>query len=137
MREHAEKIANIEDKLQRRLRQQADNPQKLPEAAPGDDVNPRISRRGHRRLINMAKANLRKLKWEYFARCGGPMPPVAQPAGSPETEPQARPSASPVKVVVLTGGGLALGYLAFRVVRLLLSLAPPLWPTLVLNLLAP
>lgn len=38
----------------------------------------------------------------------------------------------------LVAGGTALtGYVAYRVIRLLPSLLPPLWPTLVPNLLAP
>ncbi len=54
------KIANLHRKILQRERDLRRNPRGLPESAPGDDKNPRLSRRGHRRLIAQDRAALRR-----------------------------------------------------------------------------
>jgi RHS repeat-associated protein len=74
-----DKINNVQKKINERLGELDEDPQTLPETCPGDDVKPSLSRRGHRRLINMDKALLVALKALYLAKCsqnppGGPAP---------------------------------------------------------------
>jgi hypothetical protein len=47
----------------------------------GDDKNPRLSKRGRRRVLNVQKANLARRQAEYLAKCGPPpggMPPAGE-----------------------------------------------------------
>src|SRR5437867_1685015 len=46
---------------------------------PGDDLKPSLSRRGHQKLLNMAKANLAVKKALYQALCSDPEPPSSCP----------------------------------------------------------
>ena len=65
-----EKIRNIIKDIKKRIGELNENLDNLPEQAPGDDRNPRLSKRGHRRLINELKATLAERKAEYVAKCG-------------------------------------------------------------------
>jgi RHS repeat-associated protein len=87
-----EKIRNVEERIQKRIGELDEDPLDLPEACPGDDVKPSLSRRGHRRLINEDKALLAALKGYYAAYCQTPPPPVPVPAPQPETQPETAPS---------------------------------------------
>ncbi len=90
-RRQAERIRNIENKIQERIGELDEDPQGLPEACPGDDLKPSLSRRGHRKLINMDKANLAAQKALYAAYCGGggpPPVPVPVPNPAPQPAPQ-------------------------------------------------
>jgi RHS repeat-associated protein len=75
-----EKIRNITQKISQRIGELREDPQGLPEACPGDDEKPSLSRRGHRKLINKDKANLAVQKGLYLAFCGPP------PGGFPQEE---------------------------------------------------
>jgi RHS repeat-associated protein len=116
-RRQAERIRNIQQKIQERIGELDENPLGLPEACPGDDVRPSLSRRGHRKLINMDKANLAAQQALYAAFCGGGPPPVPVPAPEPERSPQpAPPSNSPFSLEywqALTGltGAALIAYL--------------------------
>lgn len=81
---------------------------------------------------------------EYISRgdCGDP------PSGSveiaerrlPAREPQSTDNSAREMIetaAVVGGGGLALGYLTYRAIRMLPSLLPPLWPTIPANLAIP
>jgi hypothetical protein len=81
----AKKIQNVEQRINRRRGQLDENPNTLPEAAPGDDKNPGLSRRGHRRLINEDKQLLAGLKALYLAKCMQNQPATTIP--TPETSP--------------------------------------------------
>jgi hypothetical protein len=63
-------IRNLIRKIKIRIGQLAENIHNLPETHPDDDRNPRLSRRGHRRLINMDKAKLAENKVLYQRLCG-------------------------------------------------------------------
>ena len=111
----AERIRNIEQKIRERIGELDENPQNLPEACRGDDLKPSLSRRGHRRLINMDKANLATQKALYAAFCDDEPKPPRIPIPSPEPEPApkpAKPNNSPFdlgyweKVTGLTGTAL-------------------------------
>lgn len=57
-----------------------ENWQKLPWEAPGDDLKPSLSRRGHERLINERKKSLAEAEAEYIWKCTkGPLPPKGVP----------------------------------------------------------
>lgn len=73
-----EKIRNVEHEIQKRIGELDEDPLGLPEICEGDDKKPSQSKRGHRRLLNMHKANLAALKAMYLAKCGPP------PGGMPE-----------------------------------------------------
>ncbi|WP_160322442.1 RHS repeat domain-containing protein, partial [Aquabacterium parvum] len=80
-----ERVDNIQNKINERVGELKENPMNLPEACPGDDLLPSLSRRGHRKLINVDKANLAAQKALYDAYCKGPPAPPAPaaPYGSP------------------------------------------------------
>ncbi len=86
-RRQLERIQNIQDKINERIGELDENPQGLPEACPGDDLKPSLSRRGHRKLINMDKANLAAQKALYAAYCGGGPPPIPVPVPVPVPAP--------------------------------------------------
>jgi RHS repeat-associated protein len=74
-----EKINNLIKRIKEREGELDENPLNLPEACPGDKQKPRLSRRGHRRLINMDKAQLAVRQAEYLAFCSD-LPPGGAPA---------------------------------------------------------
>jgi hypothetical protein len=66
----------------------------LPERAPGDVLKPRLSKWGHRKIINQLKADLAQKEVEYFIKCGGGrFPPI--PVLEPELKPCPKPVISP------------------------------------------
>jgi len=77
----ARKIANLEEQVRKRTRELYEDPQGLPGSAPGDDKKPSLSRRGHDKLLNMAKANLAAKKALYQANCSDPEPKCKQITG--------------------------------------------------------
>jgi RHS repeat-associated protein len=97
----AEKIENIRKSIQRRIGQLDENPDNLPESCPGDRLNPGLSKRGHRFLINMDKARLAAREAEYIIFCKDfpPLPPVPVPV--PHSSPQAAYNAGAGLVVVV------------------------------------
>ena len=70
------KIENLEKEVAKRRGQLHEDPQGLPESAPGDDKKPSLSRRGHRKILNMIKENLAAKKALYRATCSDPEQPV-------------------------------------------------------------
>ncbi|HAA33529.1 MAG TPA: hypothetical protein DCE56_44640 [Cyanobacteria bacterium UBA8553] len=64
------KIRNIIQDIKKREGELHDNPNNLPEATPNDHINPRESKRGHRRLINQLKQKLAERKADYVRKCG-------------------------------------------------------------------
>lgn len=114
------KIQNIRKKIADRTRAIEQNT-RLPEYVHGG--NARDSVQGHRTLILRDKINLRELERKYAAECGGgDCPP--EDSGSVETAAK----------VAATIGVLYIGY---RVIRMIPSLAPPLWWTAPANLATP
>jgi RHS repeat-associated protein len=114
-RRQADRIRNIEQKIRERIGELDENPLDLPEACPGDDLKPSLSRRGHRKLINMDKANLAVQQALYLAFCSGgpPLVPVPVPVKNPQPAP---PSNSPFSLEyweALTGltGAALIAYL--------------------------
>jgi RHS repeat-associated protein len=102
-----EKIRNVEQRIQKRIGELDEDPLNLPEACPGDDVKPSLSRRGHRRLINEDKALLAALKGLYAAYCQTPPPPVPVPAPQPAPQPETAPSPdSSTNTALLIGLGV-------------------------------
>ncbi|MBV8518134.1 MAG: RHS repeat protein [Acidobacteria bacterium] len=73
-------IENLQKKIDERVGELDEDPLGLPEAALGDDKLPRLSRRGHRRLIDTDKAQLAARKAEYLANCSCD-PPSGAPTG--------------------------------------------------------
>jgi hypothetical protein len=65
-----QRIRNIIKDIKKREGELRENPNNLPETTPNDHKNPRESKRGHRRLINDAKANLANNKANYVSKCG-------------------------------------------------------------------
>jgi hypothetical protein len=101
-----ERINNIQHKIDERTGELDENPRGLPETAPGDSCSPRLSRSGHRRLINMDKAQLAALKALYLAICS-----CDPPGGLPSMgDPTFLDRKYWEKVTGLTGGAL-LAYL--------------------------
>src|SRR5215213_9945189 len=79
-----ERINNLIKKIKEREGELDENPQNLPEACPGDNKKPSLSRRGHRKLINMDKADLARRQAEYLAYCSNRPPRVPVTAPAPE-----------------------------------------------------
>jgi len=75
-----ERIQNLQKKIDQRVGELAEDPLGLPEAAQGDGARPSLSRRGHRHLIDIDKAQLAARKAEYLANCKCD-PPGGSPAG--------------------------------------------------------
>ena len=72
-------IRNVEHEINKRIGELAEDKLGLPEACDGDDAKPSLSKRGHRKLVNMHKANLARLKALWLTKCGPPPggpPPV-------------------------------------------------------------
>jgi RHS repeat-associated protein len=99
-----EKIANVRQKIQQRLGELDEDPESLPESCSGDDLKPSLSRRGHRKLINMDKALLAALEAYYAAYCQNqnpppapvtPLVPVPGPAPAPVPAPVPTPTPTP------------------------------------------
>jgi RHS repeat-associated protein len=65
----ARKIDNIDHDIKKRLSEYREDPLGLPERAPGDKQCPRLSRWGHRKLINVDKARLALLQGIYNWKC--------------------------------------------------------------------
>ena len=101
----------------------------------GDDATHHIN------ICNDQRA-LRSYLREYQSKgCGDPpsgaeelaerkLPVVAEDKSQEESSDLARD-------VAVVGGGVALVYIAYRIIRFLPSLAPPLWPTIPANLAIP
>jgi RHS repeat-associated protein len=79
-----ERINNLIKKIREREGELHENPQNLPEACPGDDKKPSLSRRGHRKLINMDKADLARRQAEYLAYCSNNPPRIPVVVPQPE-----------------------------------------------------
>lgn len=73
-----EKINNLIKKINQREGELKENVLNLPESCPGDDILSSLSKRGHRRLINIDKADLARRQAEYLAYCSN-KPPSGQP----------------------------------------------------------
>ena len=66
------RMDNILKEIEQRQKDLDDNPQGLPETCPGDDTKPRLSREGHRRIIQKLHDQYRTNYNTYTNRCGGP-----------------------------------------------------------------
>lgn len=92
-------------------------------------------------ILNQQRA-LRTYIDEYISRgCGDPPSRSVEIAERrlPEREPQSSDNSARemAETAAVVGGGLALGYLTYRAIRMLPSLFPPLWPTIPANLAIP
>ncbi len=112
------KIANIRKDIAKRKQEILDNPNDLPEFLQGG--KPRDSVEGHRQIIRNLEEILAKREAEYAQKCGGK-------GGCPEG----------MGTAAKIGAGVGIGYAAYRVLRFLPSLLPPLWETIPLNLVTP
>jgi Toxin with a conserved tryptophan and TIP tripeptide motif len=82
----------------------------------------RDTRRGHRLLIELAWQNLRELERKYDDECRD----------------DEEKCDDKVKKAVAAASAVTAAYAAYRIARLLPSLAiPPLWPTIPLNVVIP
>ncbi len=72
------RIGNLENEVAKRHRELYEDPLGLPGTVPADDVKPSLSRSGHQKLLNMAKANLAAARALYQATCNDPEPPKLQ-----------------------------------------------------------
>ena len=117
----ARKIANFRRKIAQRIRALEENPQKLPEFVPGGKLRDSID--GHRILLQRARDNLARLEKLYDDKCGGGNCP---PEGG-----------SAMDTAVKVGGTAAALYVTYRIIRMIPSLAPPLWPTIPANAAIP
>ncbi len=106
------KIENIEKDIARMETGLAEDQKGLPEEAPGDDVTPSLSRRGHRAKLAAAIANLASKKALYQANCSDPEPAKSCPffkpmfAGGPVTAKQAAMGlGGAAALVAITAGG--------------------------------
>ena len=89
----AQKILNLLKSIGRRIGELREDPSggTMPEACTGDDLEPGLSRRGHRRLINMDKANLAWQQILYWFYCSGGVPPDPVPEPEPALEDNGSP----------------------------------------------
>ena len=101
------RIGNLEHKIQQRLGELQENPQGLPERAPGDVCKPSSSRWGHRKLINVDKAQRDALKAEYAWKCSSKLPPMPYPVPVLPPVPVVPPAYRPIVIVSpgYSGGG--------------------------------
>ena len=65
-----QKIANIKKEIKKRIGELHEDPQSLPWDLPGNPA-PRLTRKGHVKILNEHKANLAKQKGIHCACCGG------------------------------------------------------------------
>ncbi|AFZ24733.1 hypothetical protein Cylst_2524 [Cylindrospermum stagnale PCC 7417] len=63
-------IRNVISDIQKRIGELHENSGNLPETHPDDDKQPRLSKRGHRGIINRLKKTLAKHKAVYASKCG-------------------------------------------------------------------
>jgi len=68
------KIRNLEESIAKRTGEIRENPRDLPWTCTGDRDSPRLSIRGHIKLINTERARLAFWKAVYLAKCGGRPP---------------------------------------------------------------
>ena len=111
-----EKIQNVQDRIDKRLRDLDEDPLGLPGSCPGDDVKPSLSREGHQRLINEDKALLDALKAEYLAKCSD-----EPPNGSPAADESWFDRKYWERVTGLSGAAL----IAFMIIEVWSRLFPP------------
>ena len=86
--------------------------------------------------------SLRTYMEEYTARgCGDPPVEARAVVNRPLPAPRALPAqdgtSKALRTGAVLGGGAVLGYGVYRVLRMLPSLLPPLWPTIPANLAIP
>ncbi len=65
-----QKIRNIISDINKRIGELHENINNLPETHPDDNKQPRLSKRGHRRLIDQLKSTLAENKALYVSKCG-------------------------------------------------------------------
>ncbi|WP_163836819.1 RHS repeat protein [Spartinivicinus ruber] len=120
-----QKIRNLEDDLyNKRWPDLQNNPQNLPERiGPGEKLSQTV--RGHRTLINHNYTLLRKYEQRYHEECEDD---DDDPTGD---------SCDTGCAAAKTAATIGAGYVAYRCIRLIPSLLPPLWPTLPANAIAP
>jgi RHS repeat-associated protein len=116
----AAKIERIRKRIEtRRYKELEEDKWTLPQRlGPGESLRDTV--RGHQTLINIESQNLRRLEDKYDDDCTGQCKICT--AGA---------------TAVAGAAALGAGYVAYRCLRLLPSLAPPLWFTLPANLAAP
>ncbi len=142
----AEIIARVIE-LKERAQALIDNPFNLPPTGP-------MSVAGHQQQFANKQVNLRQLLNDWNTNnCGGPggprLPadawswatrsvPSPAPSRAPRvvTEPRREPIVTPGRVGAAVGIGVGL-YVAYRVIRMLPSLLPPLWWTIPANVAVP
>lgn len=101
------------------------------EAFRGDDVT-------HGPEILRQQRSLRTYLDEYDNNgCGDPPAPAVEVATRKLEVPVSDKLANTEKALAVAGAGIGFGYIAYRVLRFLPSLAPPLWWTIPENLAIP
>lgn len=93
---------------------------------------------GHLEQIEQRRQQLQKEveKWEQND-CGDPPPGVLGVLRAPILSSEDVKGLQRTQLVVEIGTGAGLGYAGYRLIRLLPSLLPPLWPTLIPNVIIP
>jgi RHS repeat-associated protein len=100
----AQKIRNYEKEIEKRVRGLREDRLKLPESCPGDTTKPRLSKRGHRRLLKDVEKRLIDALEKYFSKCGGddprvkPDPIIPYPPPIPIVIPRTPPVTRPPRV---------------------------------------
>jgi hypothetical protein len=122
---------------------------RFPEQINGANGPGTVSWNNHEQQIKDQQRGLEKRLRDFERNGCGPPPPGAwewatRPVPKPaEWRGPAVPRISNeafqdgAKAVAVVGGGLAVGYIAYRVIRFLPSLAPPLWWTIPANAAIP
>jgi hypothetical protein len=123
------KIEDVRKDLDKRWDELDRNPLNLPERI-GPKERLSETRRGHRTLINKNDANLRRLEKKYDEDCGDD----DKGGGSREADNQCPSMGTILAKAAATAGA---GYIAYRCIRMLPSLAPPLWWTIPANAATP
>jgi hypothetical protein len=87
---------------------------------------------------NSVQRQINDLEDEYFENCGdddGPDDPKPPPL--PVPCPKKQPEFSTCQKVAVAAGGVTVGYVIYRCVRMIPSLFPPLWETIPVNVAVP
>ncbi len=126
--------------IQKRDLDLRENKGNLPETKPAQP-DPRYGTRslqGERQQYGDQQRGLRKLlqKWDDND-CGDPPEGAEDLATRPVPAADPKPEGQALKRTAEVGGAIGAGYIAYRIIRMLPSLAPPLWWTIPENAVIP
>jgi len=118
------KMQNFQSDLDDRWADLAADRLALPDRiGPGELLS--TTKRGHRTLINERESRLRKFEKRYSEEC------------EDDDDPGQGQSCDTGCAVATTAATMGAGYIAYRCLRMIPSLLPPLWPTIPANIAVP